>query len=166
MSKAPRLAAALIAALALTATATAVPATAIAAATAAPHPTLLSAEPTFMCVSCHEPLNTVNSPQAITEKHTLARLLNKGEGMSRIKTQMVSIYGPQVLAKPPASGINLLIYILPPALLLAGLALLAFMLPRWRARARRAAARAPAAAPETLSGEQAARLDDELTRFV
>lgn len=134
-------------------------------AVAAGRLTLLNVEPNFMCLSCHEPLNTVNSPQAVAEKHTLSRLINKGEDMSQIKAQMVSIYGQQVLAKPPASGVSLLIYILPPALLLGGLALLAYSLPRWRARAR-AAGQAPAAGGTPLSGEQAARLDDELTKFM
>jgi cytochrome c-type biogenesis protein CcmH len=132
-------------------------------AVAAGRLTLLNVEPNFMCLSCHEPLNTVNSPQAVAEKHTLSRLINKGKDMSQIKAQMVSIYGQQVLAKPPASGVSLLIYILPPALLLGGLAFLAYSLPRWRARA---ASQAPAAGGTPLSGEQAARLDDELTRFM
>ena len=131
-------------------------------ATAAGRLTLLNVEPNFMCLSCHEPLNTVDSPQAVTEKHTLARLVSRGDNMAQIKAQMVSIYGQQVLARPPASGFNLLIYILPPALLLGGLALLAFSLPRWRARA---AAGAPVAGRAPLSGEQASRLDDELGRF-
>lgn len=127
--------------------------------------TLLNVEPNFMCLSCHEPLNTVDSPQAIDEKHVLSRLIKRGDDMSQIKARMVSIYGQQVLAKPPASGVSLLIYILPPALLLGGLAMLAFSLPRWRARAR-AGAEAPVAGAEPLSRDQAARLDDELTRFI
>jgi cytochrome c-type biogenesis protein CcmH len=127
--------------------------------------TLLGVEPNFMCLSCHEPLNTVDSPQAVAEKHTLARLINRGDDMAQIKAQMVSIYGQQVLAKPPASGVNLLIYILPPALLLSGLGLLAYSLPRWRARAR-AAAETPVAGAAPLSGEESARLDDELTKFI
>jgi cytochrome c-type biogenesis protein CcmH len=126
---------------------------------------LLNVETQFMCVSCHEPLNTVSSPQAISEKQALSRLIAKGDDMQQITNTMVSYYGVQVLARPPASGVNLLIYILPPALLVSGLALLAFTLPRWRARGRNAAEAQPdAGAP--LSPEQAARLDDELTNFI
>ena len=72
-----------------------------------------------MCVSCHEPLNTVSSPQAISEKQALARLIAKGDNMQQIQDTMVSYYGVQVLARPPASGVNLLIYILPPRCSLA-----------------------------------------------
>ena len=126
---------------------------------------LLNVETQFMCVSCHEPLNTVSSPQAISEKQVVSRLIAKGDDMQQIKNTMVSYYGVQVLARPPASGVNLLIYILPPALLLGGIALLAFTLPRWRARGRRAEQAQPSGGAP-LSPEQAARLDDELTKFI
>lgn len=126
---------------------------------------LLSVETQFMCVSCHEPLNTVSSPQAISEKQALARLIAKGDSMQQIRSTMVSYYGVQVLARPPASGVNLLIYILPPALLLGGIGLLAYMLPRWRAQGR-SAEQAQAAGAAPLSPDQAARLDDELTKFI
>ena len=55
---------------------------------------------------------------------------------------MVAQYGVAVLGKPPASGFNLLVYILPPALLLGGAVLLilhAAEVAR-RARERRGAA--------------------------
>jgi cytochrome c-type biogenesis protein CcmH len=126
---------------------------------------LLNVEAQFMCVSCHEPLNTVSSPQAISEKNVLARLIARGDNMQQIHDAMVSAYGVQVLTRPPASGVNLLIYILPPALLFGGLGLLAFTLPRWRASARRAGQN-QSAAGATLSPDQTARLEDELSRFI
>lgn len=118
-----------------------------------------------MCTSCHEPLELVNSPQAISEKQYLAGLVKKGLSMREIKAAMVSQYGVAVLGKPPASGFNVTIYVLPPVIFLCGLALLAFTLPKWRARARRAAATPlPGAAP--LEERDAKRLDDELKKFV
>jgi cytochrome c-type biogenesis protein CcmH/NrfF len=119
----------------------------------------------FMCVSCHEPLNQVNSPQALSEKQALRGLIARKLTLDQIKTAMVAQYGSQVLARPPASGFNLTIYILPPAVLLGGLALLAYTLPKWRERARRTAgARLAAAAP--LDADDARRLDDELADFI
>ena len=119
----------------------------------------------FMCTSCHEPLNQVNSPQAISEKQTLQGLVNKGLTLGQIKSAMVAQYGPQVLAQPPASGFNLTVYVLPPAVFLGGLALLAYTLPKWRERSRRAAAdKLPGAGP--LDSGDAKRLDDELTNFI
>jgi cytochrome c-type biogenesis protein CcmH/NrfF len=119
----------------------------------------------FMCTECHEPLNQVNSPQAISEKQYLQGLVTRGLTLGQIKHVMVAQYGPQVLARPPASGFNLTVYILPPAVFLGGLALLAYTLPKWRARSRRAAA-TPIAGVAPLEPDEAKRLDDELTNFI
>jgi cytochrome c-type biogenesis protein CcmH/NrfF len=119
----------------------------------------------FMCTTCHEPLLQVDSPQAISEKQTLRTLIAKHLTPGQIKTAMVAQYGPQVLARPAASGFNLTIYILPPAVFLGGLALLAYTLPKWRERSRRAAGtRLPGTGP--LDTDDAKRLDDELTNFI
>ena len=64
---------------------------------------------------------------------------------------------------PPASGFNLTVYILPPAILVGGLALLIYTLPKWRQRARRAA---PLERPRRCTPDDAQRLDDELTNFI
>ena len=119
----------------------------------------------FMCVSCHEPLNQVNSPQALSEKSFLRGLIAKDLSLGQIKNAMVAQYGTEVLGRPPASGFNLTIYILPPAVLVGGLLLLAYTLPRWRARARRATGTRPAAA-QPLDSADAKRLDDELGDFI
>ena len=132
---------------------------------AAQHLNAYTLQPDFICVSCHEPLNQVNSPEAIAEKQTLSSLVDKGLGYNQIKSQMVADYGIEVLAKPPAHGINLLIYILPPLVLLGGIGLLAYNLPRWRRRARvQAAAGAGPTGPPPNSAD-AERLDRELAEF-
>lgn len=117
----------------------------------------------FMCTTCHEPLNQVNSPQAISEKQTLQGLIARGLTVAEIKNAMVDQYGPEVLARPQASGFNLTIYILPPAIFVAGLGLLIYTLPKWRARARAAK---PLQNASPLPPEDARRLDDELTDFI
>ena len=119
----------------------------------------------FMCVSCHEPLNQVNSPQALTEKSFLRGLIAKDLSLGRIKSAMVAQYGTEVLGRPPASGFNLTIYILPPAVLIGGLLLLAYTLPKWRERSRRTAGMRLAGA-EPLDSVDAKRLDDELGDFI
>jgi cytochrome c-type biogenesis protein CcmH len=85
--------------------------------------------------------------------------------MSQLKAAMVAQYGQEVLAQPPASGFNLTVYILPPAIFLGGLALLAYTLPKWRARSRRAAV-TPIVGAAPLEPDEAKRLDDELTNFI
>lgn len=126
---------------------------------------LASVETQFMCVSCHEPLELVSSPQAISEKATLQSFIDKGLTLSQIKAAMVAQYGVAVLAKPPAHGFNLTVYILPPLVLVAGLVLLAFTLPKWRARSRRAAV-TPLPEGNPLNPAEADRLDHELDRFL
>lgn len=159
MSAIRRLAAALaLEALALTAILTPV-------ATAAPaRASLMDIENDVMCVVCNEPLAVANSPQAYQERDFIRGLIAKGETKRQIERALVANYGIAVLGKPPAQGFNLTVYVLPPAILAAGLALLAFTLPRWRRRVR---ARAPGPTPAEQSPSPAdqRRLDEELGRF-
>ncbi len=121
--------------------------------------------PQFMCTACHEPLELVASPEALEEKAYLRTLVNKGLTLGEIKSEMVAQYGEQVLAKPPASGFNLVIYVIPPLLVVGGIALLVFTLPKWRRRSQQAAETTlPASAP--LKEEEAERLDSELDQFI
>lgn len=132
---------------------------------AQPKVSLTALEMQYMCTSCHEPLGMVNSPQSQSEKQYLGSLVDQGLTARQIQHQMVAQYGVSVLAKPPAHGFNLTVYILPPVLLLLGIAGLLYTLPKWRARSRRAAAEHPeSAAP--LEKADAERLDDDLARFI
>ena len=126
---------------------------------------LMSIESQFICTSCHEPLELVSSPQALSEKQYLEGLVQKGLTMTEIKAGMVNQYGVAVLAKPPAHGFNLTVYILPPAVFLGGLALLAYTLPKWRRRSR-LAAMTPMEGADPLTSEESERLDAELEKFI
>jgi cytochrome c-type biogenesis protein CcmH/NrfF len=139
---------------------------AAAAATAAPKPTLTltGVEQEFICVTCHEPLEVAQSPQALAERSYLASLIAQGQTKSQIEAAMVGQYGPTVLAVPTAQGFNLAFYILPPVLLFAGIVSLVVILPRWRRRARAADAVAIPAGPP-LESEDSRRLDEELARY-
>ena len=120
----------------------------------------------FMCVVCHEPLNVAQSPEAFEESGTLRGLIRQGDSVAEIKQKMVEAYGPQVLGKPPAHGFNVLVYVVPPAVIVIGLATIAVTLPRWRRRTReRAAAEArDGNGAPSISAADAQRLDDDLAR--
>ena len=150
---------------ALTAGAQAV-AIAPAAASAAPTPraSLTDIESNVMCTSCREPLNVANSPQAYSERAYIRTLIAQGETKQQILQNLVAQYGPAVLGKPPAHGFNLTVYIVPPAIVVLGAAILFVTLPRWRRRTR-AAAREPAADASAPDPADARRLDEELSRF-
>jgi cytochrome c-type biogenesis protein CcmH len=136
------------------------------ATTASPTPrtSLTDVEAEVMCLVCHTPLAVSESPQANAERDFIRTLVARGETKNQIKAALVAQYGPGVLALPKAHGFNLTIYVLPPAVLLAGLALLAFMLPRWRRRTRAAAGSRTTTAP-SLDAADSARLDQDLARF-
>jgi cytochrome c-type biogenesis protein CcmH/NrfF len=151
------LAAALSAALAIAAPASQ------AAARTAPRTSLPVIERQFMCVTCKIPLQVAESPQANLERAYIQSLINRGEGEAEIKRALVSQYGPTVLGLPSAHGFDLAVYLVPLAVVLALLAALIVLLPRWRRHARAQAAAETTAA--TLSPADAARLDSDLARF-
>jgi cytochrome c-type biogenesis protein CcmH len=131
---------------------------------ATPRVSLTDIEDQVMCTSCHEPLAVSQSPQGNAERDLIRSLIARGDSKQQILNELVAQYGPAVLALPRAHGFNLLVYILPPALLVIGLGALAYTLPRWRRRAREAVPEGGAGAPQ-LDPDDARRLDDDLARY-
>jgi cytochrome c-type biogenesis protein CcmH len=128
---------------------------------APPKTSLTDVEPDVMCVSCRESLAVAQSPQAYAERAFIRTLIAQGYDKRQIEQALVAQYGPAVLGKPPAHGFNLTVYVLPPAILLLGIATLALTLPRWR---RQAASRRRAT-PKPLSPADNERLEQELAHF-
>lgn len=140
--------------------------TAPAALANAPQPraSLTDIENDVMCTLCHESLAVAQSPQADAERSYIRGLIAQGETKQQILENMVAQYGQNVLGKPPASGFNLTVYVLPPLILAVGIAILLFTLPRWRRRTRAAKSRSPGTTP-AFDPAEAARLDQELSQF-
>jgi cytochrome c-type biogenesis protein CcmH len=138
------------------------PATASAVPT--PRASLTDIENDVMCTSCREPLEVAQSPQANSERAYIRGLIAQGQTKQQILNNLVSQYGPAVLGKPPANGFNLTVYILPPAILILGAAILFVTLPRWRRRTKASAAH-PTPGPTPLDPQEARRLDEDLARF-
>jgi cytochrome c-type biogenesis protein CcmH len=126
---------------------------------------LMDIENSVMCVVCDEPLSVAQSTEAYQEKNVIRGLIAKGDTKAQIMRQLVAEYGVAVLGKPPAHGFNLTVYILPPAILVAGIVILAITLPRWRRRRDAARAAASASPPVTVGRAEQQRLDEELSRF-
>jgi cytochrome c-type biogenesis protein CcmH/NrfF len=129
---------------------------------AVPRASLSDIENDVMCVSCHEPLALAQSPQAYAERNFVRSLIGQGQTKAQIEQALVAQYGPAVLGRPPAHGFNLTVYVLPPALVLVGIATLALTLPKWRRRTRAATASPPSTPP--LDPGDAHRLDEDLAR--
>jgi cytochrome c-type biogenesis protein CcmH/NrfF len=124
----------------------------------------LQVQSDVMCVACHEPLAVAQSPEAFSERAYIRQLIFQGLTKSQIEKNLVANYGPAVLAKPPANGFNLVIYILPPAILIVGAAVLVYTLPKWRRRSRLAAAEPMAGGSKALDPEDERRLREDLAR--
>jgi cytochrome c-type biogenesis protein CcmH/NrfF len=154
---AARLLAALVVAVALLAPASA------AVAVVRPHVSLLAIERQAMCVTCKVALDESQAPQADREREYILSLIDAGEGEAEIKRALVAQYGPTVLGLPSAHGFDLTVYLVPLAVVLALLATVLLLIPRWRRRARSQAGASTGAA--TLSPADAARLESDLAHF-
>jgi cytochrome c-type biogenesis protein CcmH len=117
-----------------------------------------------MCVVCHEPLGVAQSPEAFQERDYIRQLIAQGKTRKEIENDLVQQYGPAVLARPPAHGVNLLVYIVPPVVLLLGIVTIAIFIPRWRRRSRDSDSSATEATT-TLDAADAQRLNEDLGRF-
>jgi len=130
---------------------------------ATPRTTLLTIEHQVMCVTCKIPLNVAESPQASRERAFIRGLIAEGQTEAQVKSSLVGQYGQSVLALPSTKGFDLAAYLVPAAVVLALIGLLALLLPSWRRHARAQAGRA-ATVPE-LNAVDATRLEDDLKRF-
>ncbi len=89
------------------------------------------------CVVCQN-LSVADSPaeMAVQMRGIVREQLEAGRTPDEIRSYFVSKYGEWVLLAPPAHGFSLVLWILPFAGLLAGLALAAWFLRRWSGRVR------------------------------
>ncbi len=123
---------------------------------------LVDVEDEVMCTTCNVALNVAESPQADRQRAFIRGLIARGLDKEQVKAALVAEYGQDVLALPDSDGFGLTAYAIPfglLALLAGGLALL---LPSWR---RRSPQGIGDAAAQTLSDDDARRLDDDLHRY-
>jgi cytochrome c-type biogenesis protein CcmH/NrfF len=141
----------------------ALPATA--AAAPAPQTTTNAIEAEVMCPICGTLLELAESPQARREKVFVAKLVAAGKSKAEVKDALVAQYGPAVLALPKASGFDLSAYLVPIlAIAIAAVALL-FSVLRWRRSGREREPSAADAAADAPQGEDAERLEADLSRY-
>jgi cytochrome c-type biogenesis protein CcmH len=134
-----------------------------AASAAEPRASFNHLESEVMCDVCGVPLNIANSPRADQQRQEIRELIREGRTEQQIKDILVARYGPSILATPPDHGYTLAAYLVPIGVVLALLAGLAVLLPRWRRRRTKADAE-EVEQPE-ISPADARRLDEDLARF-
>ena len=131
------------------------------AARAAPNPSDLEAE--LVCPTCDTTLDQSNAPIAQRMKQLIRQHIAAGWTEERIKADLVDQFGPGVLAEPPKSGFDLLAWLLPLGLLVAGA--LGVGVIAWGWSRRRDDPAEEAAEDHPLDPELERRLDAELERY-
>jgi cytochrome c-type biogenesis protein CcmH/NrfF len=128
---------------------------------ATPKTSLHDLEDEVMCDVCNVPLNVAENPRSYQQRREIQVLIDQGLTKDQIKSELKRRYGPSILAKPESKGFSLTIYLVPVAVVLAFVALLLALLPRWR---RRRPGPLGAAGPD-LSSTDARRLEEDLARY-
>jgi cytochrome c-type biogenesis protein CcmH len=127
------------------------------------HTTVQQMYDNLMCVLCHESLAVAQSAESYQERAYVRQFVAQGLTVKQIEDRMVGLYGSGVLATPPKHGFGLLAYVIPPVVVLLGILVLVYTVPRWR---RKAAAARDAAGSATdgpaISEQESQRLDEEL----
>jgi cytochrome c-type biogenesis protein CcmH/NrfF len=117
----------------------------------------LSLEQQLKCPTCEVPLNVSNAPSALRIKAYIQAKEAAGWSDGRIQESLVQQFGRDILATPPKSGFDLVVWLVPAGLILAGLIAVPFLVRAW-IRQRRA----PATSGVDATPEELARLDREL----
>ncbi|HMK08246.1 MAG TPA: cytochrome c-type biogenesis protein CcmH [Anaerolineales bacterium] len=113
------------------------------------------------CPVCENvPLDVCPTQACAQWRATIRDKLALGWSEQQIKDYFAAQYGDRVLAAPPARGLNWLVYLLPPLVLIVAGFLLWQTMRRWQ----RAAAQAPASPPPSETDPYVQRLEDELKR--
>jgi cytochrome c-type biogenesis protein CcmH len=154
----------LLGVLALVALLGALAAAATAAQAATPRASFNDLEDEVMCDVCNVPLNIAQSPRADQQRREIKQLIARGLTKDEIKAVLVRRYGPGILATPQDSGFGLAAWLVPIAVVLALLAGLAVLLPRWRRRRPPPGGEDDDAGP-SLSAADRRRLEEELARY-
>jgi len=139
-----------------------------AVAGACPRASLPDIEDEVMCTICGTALNISEAPAAADQRAFIRERIAACDTKAQIKDKLVVQYGEEVLALPKDRGFNRAVYLVPIAVVVAAVALLAIAVPRWRRRRGGDDDDGDDADPgrtQALAPADARRLDDDLARY-
>jgi len=129
---------------------------------AAPQTSISDVEDEVMCPICGTLLELSESPQAERQRAFVSGLIGEGRTKAEIKDELVTEYGPEVLALPEGSGFQLSAYLMPVIAFLVAVVALALGIRRWRRDSDPPQSDPTAPGPQ---GADAERLDADLARY-
>jgi cytochrome c-type biogenesis protein CcmH len=123
------------------------------------------------CPVCENtPLDVCPTEACRQWRDLIRQQLTQGKTEDQIKQYFVEQYGARVLAEPPRTGLNWLVYVLPPLLILAGAIFLLRAMQAWTKPAQASAKITPALSEggssknEEPKDEYIVRLEEELKK--
>ena len=118
------------------------------------------------CPVCENtPLDVCPTEACRQWRDLIRQQLSDGWTEDQIRAYFVENYGARVLAEPPRQGLNWLVYLLPPVIILAGAFVLFRALREWtRTKAAPASPGEAAGADSASKDEYVARLEEELKK--
>jgi cytochrome c-type biogenesis protein CcmH len=115
------------------------------------------------CPVCENtPLDVCPTLACMEWREEIRGMLADGKNEAEIKQHFVDYYGARVLAEPPRSGFNWLIYVVPPIIIAAGIFILFQALRSWSQVPKTGAAADEDDAPPPSDDEYIARMEEEL----
>ena len=114
------------------------------ASAAQPQFTMAEIESQLMCPTCQSRLDLSHSPAADRIRAFVEKKRLEGWTVQQVKDALVAEFGPSVLAAPPASGIGLVAWVAPIALVGGGLVVAVAIVFAWRRRRHAGRTQTPA----------------------
>jgi cytochrome c-type biogenesis protein CcmH len=116
------------------------------------------------CPVCENTPLDVCPTQACKEwREEIRSMLVDGKSEAEIKQHFVDYYGARVLAEPPRTGLNWLVYVVPPILIVIGAFVLFRALRSWSQSSDKASD-SPEPGAGTVDEEYVERLEEELRK--
>ncbi|MCJ7433287.1 MAG: cytochrome c-type biogenesis protein CcmH [Anaerolineales bacterium] len=117
------------------------------------------------CPVCENTPLDVCPTEACRQWRALIRqMISEGRTEAEIKQYFVENYGARVLGAPPATGLNWLVYIIPPVIILAGALFLLRALKEWTKPSAASATPGASEAKPVAQDDYVTRLEEELKK--
>lgn len=119
------------------------------------------------CPVCENtPLDVCPTEACRQWRDLIRQMLAEGKTDAEIEQYFVDYYGARVLSEPPLTGLNWIVYVVPPVAFAAGVVLLVFAFRTWKRAAKASEVDAGWGSEPTppVSDDYVARLEEELKK--